>query len=212
VLSDQSEDLDQDILVSCPYEGIYDGKCKARLDAFYHFCRFKKATELRNKYETLKKTPFSSFILITGPAGVGKTSLATTLKLPVEKDGGYFLRGNFDFLQRPEPYTAFVAAFTEFTNLVIARGKEAIKKTKLAIQSALREEMDVLVGMIPSLERIMERKHVEECKRSAAEAFKRLIFVSDCLYDHFACLINRFCCCWMICTMPILAHLIFLRV
>ena len=176
LLSDQSDDdPDEDILVPSPYDSIDTGgkAWKTRLDAFYRFCRFKEGTALRNKYEQLKTTPKASFILITGPAGVGKTSLAKTLKASVEEEGGYFLRGKFDFLQRPEPYTAFVAAFTEFTNLVIARGEEVTKKTREAIQSAVGEEAGVLIGMIPSLERILGDGH----EGKASDSLQRFIFV-----------------------------------
>jgi predicted ATPase len=68
----------------------------------------------------------STFLLITGPSGTGKTRLARTLRGQVHDRGGYFLTGKFEQSCRPEPYTAFVEALTEFTCLVNKRGDAAV--------------------------------------------------------------------------------------
>jgi predicted ATPase len=49
-------------------------------------------------------------LLVTGPSGVGKTGLALTLRQQVTRDGGFFLRGQFD------PPTVVVMNNTATTN------------------------------------------------------------------------------------------------
>jgi predicted ATPase len=117
------------------------------------------------------------FLLISGSCGTGKTRLAKTLKEPVEKQGGYFLTGKFDQLCRPEPYTAFCMAFTEFTALVVERGDRAIATVSKAIHEAIGNEVSVLTSMIPSLERIVGKSNSSASKAKADDAIQRFVFV-----------------------------------
>jgi AAA ATPase domain len=119
-------------------------------------------------------------LLLTGPLGSGKTRLAKTLQKPVcEGLGGYFLTGKFDRLQRPAPYTAFVSAFAEFTNMVLSRGETEIARMRKAIRQEVGDEFGVLTRIIPSLKQICG-----ECPCSyvnneakADDALQRFVFV-----------------------------------
>lgn len=93
--------------------------------------------------------------LISGSAGVGKTSLAMSIRQQILDDGGFFLTGKFDQMQSPQLYGAFASAFTELVDNVVARGNEAVRSMKKAIQSAVHSELRVLTDMIPSLQRIL---------------------------------------------------------
>jgi predicted ATPase len=134
---------------------------------------------LLNRYfqVTQKKHDTAMFLLISGSCGTGKTRLAETLKEPVEKQGGYFLTGKFDQLCRPEPYTAFCMAFTEFADLVVERGGHAIATVSKAIHEAIGNEVSVLTSMIPSLERIVGRSNSSASKAKAGDAIQRFVFV-----------------------------------
>jgi predicted ATPase len=128
--------------------------------------------------KTHKKRDAAVFLLISGDVGTGKTRLAKALKEPVEKQGGYFLTGKFDQLCRPEPYTAFCMAFTEFTALVVERGDQAIATVSDAIHAAVGNEVSVLTSMIPSLERIVGRATNDSASKAKADnAIQRFVFV-----------------------------------
>lgn len=127
--------------------------------------------------KTQKKHDTAMFLLISGAVGTGKTRLANTLKEPVETLQGYFLTGKFDQLCRPEPYTAFCMAFTEFTALVVERGDQAIATVRNAIHAAVGNEVSVLTSMIPSLERIVGRTNDSGSKAKADNAIQRFVFV-----------------------------------
>jgi len=55
-----------------------------------------------------------------------------------------------------EPYAAYVAAFTEFTNEVVARGQDL--EIKEAIYMAVKAETTMLTNMIPALKKIVGRQ------------------------------------------------------
>ena len=77
--------------------------------------------ELLNAYENIKipkqgEDNWNSItrlaIKLEGSSGVGKTSLALSLRPVVEADGGYFIHGKFD--RRPEPHAVLISAFSDF--------------------------------------------------------------------------------------------------
>ena len=150
---------------------------------FHSSFYFKRPTEeaaLRGAYDEIKSTAESSFLLLTGPEGAGKTFLANrVLKDLVKQQGGYFIRGKFDFLRRPVPYAAFVAAINDFTNMVIARGGEATDQIRVAIMQNIdnEEETGVLIRMIPSLERILGRIDKSSGAKEATGTQQRFVFV-----------------------------------
>jgi predicted ATPase len=110
--------------------------------------------------------------LISGAAGVGKTSLAMSIRNLVIEDGGFFLTGKFDQMHSSELYSAFVSAFTELVDNVIQRGKEAVRSMRKAIQSAVHTEQRILTDMIPALEKILgppKKGVVKEFRQSSDE-------------------------------------------
>lgn len=130
-------------------------------------------------YEKMLSEPeISTLLLVTGPTGTGKTRLVKhALQKRVQDQGGYFLRGKFDQLCRPEPYRGLVSAFTEFTSQVVERGPEAVDAVRFAIRKAVGDECCVLVSMIPALARIFGIDQ-SQCKNSskADDAIQRFVF------------------------------------
>jgi predicted ATPase len=115
------------------------------------YCRTSQEAILRRNFET--RCCASSFLLISGPSGTGKTRLAGTLAPLVGP--GYFLRGQFDPRALPAPYAAFVTALTDFSDKVMARGPAEVKAVREAIETAVGREKGVLTSLIPSLARIL---------------------------------------------------------
>lgn len=117
-------------------------------------------------------------IVISGADGVGKSSLARTLKKQVTEEDGYFLRGKFDRLSaRGEPFTAFIAAFTEFASQVTSRGSETRNAMKHDIQTAVPEDTCILIDMIPSLALILGSEEGKETTVVDSPARMRFTFV-----------------------------------
>ena len=96
-----------------------------------------------------------NLILVSGPAGTGKSRLVKqALAQLVEQDGGYFLEGRYDSLQRPVPYYGLVTALSSFISVVKERGQCMEMKQRILGSCEVSKVCDnqaVLAGMIPAL-------------------------------------------------------------
>jgi predicted ATPase len=106
----------------------------------------------------------SQLFLISGVTGIGKTALARSLRHQVEDvDGGYFVCGKFDQLQRPDPHSALVEAFTQLLSRIKERGevsdlRDALAKQGIDYDHGGRD----LIEMIPFMESILSPKNPKE--------------------------------------------------
>jgi predicted ATPase len=111
----------------------------------------------------------SQLVLISGVTGIGKTALARSLRRQVEDDdGGYFVCGKFDQLQRPEPLSALVEAFTQLLSRIKDRGlkvsdlRDALSKEGIDYEHGGHD----LIEMVPALEEVIGLTHREESVRT----------------------------------------------
>jgi predicted ATPase len=116
-------------------------------------------------------------ILISGPTGIGKTGLARSIQNQVEiVDGGYFVFGKFDQLQRPEPHCAFVEAFTQLISRVRERGDDQVLRDALSKQGIdFDREGSDLIEMIPSLKPILLPNREESVREKAGIEIESLV-------------------------------------
>lgn len=127
------------------------------------FGRDDEIAHIYEAYENVKTSKTNSqLVLISGATGVGKTGLARSIQYQVEVIGngqGYFVVGKYDQLQRPEPHTALVEAFTQLTSKIVECGDAPKLCDNLA-----RHGIDYIHGgkdlmeMIPSLKSILPPK------------------------------------------------------
>lgn len=132
---------------------------------------------LLESYRRLKERTKPEFVLISGPSGSGKTHLAKTLQHTVQEDGGMFLLGKFDQLQRPEPYRAFVTAFTEFATIIDHEGQEKLSTLQRSILEAVGAGAGALTDMIPALERVIGPQDRTSALKNGAEAMTHFVLV-----------------------------------
>src|SRR5262245_33532835 len=52
----------------------------------------------------------AELVVLSGPAGIGKTTLVRQMRMPIGQQHGYFIGGKFDQLQRDVPFSAIVMA------------------------------------------------------------------------------------------------------
>jgi len=96
----------------------------------------------------------ASLVLVTGPAGIGKSTLVRELRAPTLRMGGTFAEGKFDQLAG-HPYSAFLQSIGETCHGLLTQSAEALDGLAVEIQSALGEVGALLTQVVPSLERIV---------------------------------------------------------
>lgn len=97
----------------------------------------------------------ASFIYISGPSGTGKSNLACSLEC-LPNQNYCFLSGKFDVRPQLQPYAAIVAAFQNFSHVVMEQG--TTDRIKKAIASAVTPEgAALLLSLMPSLEPLLSQ-------------------------------------------------------
>ena len=100
-------------------------------------------------------------VLITGPAGSGKSYLSHQFGDYVKASGGVFLSAKFDQLKQARPLGALAAALNEYCDRTCTVGAGGDKSFASELRSKLRnDDMFYLTKMIPSLVHILGNENV----------------------------------------------------
>ena len=114
---------------------------------------------LLQAFERVANPPFakgkSELILIAGYSGVGKTALVHEVHKPMTEKCGCFASGKFDQLGRNIPYSALTQAFNAFCNYRLTDRPEQLKQWREKILSAVGNNGQVLIEVIPKLELVI---------------------------------------------------------
>lgn len=116
--------------------------------------REKEINLLMDLFSDAAKGSFSS-LLVSGYSGVGKSSLINEVHKPIVEKNGYFLEGKFDQFQRNIPYSAISKAFSRLIKQLLSESAEDLEKWKNEILDTLGNNAQVLVEIIPDLERVI---------------------------------------------------------
>ena len=122
----------------------------------------------------------SQLVLISGVTGIGKTGLARSLRRHVEDvDGGCFVCGKFDQLQRPEPHSAFVEAFTQL--LFRVRGTDdTVLRDAFAKHGIDYEHGGCdLIEMIPALKEIISPNREASIRTAESSSNTQSSWIAD---------------------------------
>jgi predicted ATPase/HPt (histidine-containing phosphotransfer) domain-containing protein len=93
----------------------------------------------------------TELLLITGPAGVGKSALVNEVHRELVR-GGHFVSGKFDQYDRSKPYSALAVACGEIVRVHLAASPLALEAWKQRVTSALGEHARVVTDVVPELE------------------------------------------------------------
>jgi predicted ATPase/signal transduction histidine kinase/DNA-binding NarL/FixJ family response regulator len=97
----------------------------------------------------------TEMMLVAGYSGVGKTALVHEVHKPMTEKNGYFASGKFDQLGRNVPYSALTQAFNAFCSYWLTESVEQLKQWREKILSAVGNNGQVLIDMIPQLELVI---------------------------------------------------------
>ncbi|MEG5162962.1 AAA family ATPase [Microcoleus sp. AT3-A2] len=97
----------------------------------------------------------AEMMLVAGLSGIGKTAVVNEVHKPIARQRGYFIKGKYDQFQRNIPFSAFVQAFRELMGQLLSESEAQLKTWKTLILTALGESGQVLIEVIPELQRIL---------------------------------------------------------
>jgi len=100
-------------------------------------------------------TGSAEMMLVAGFSGIGKTSVVNEVHKPIARQRGYFIKGKYDQFGRNIPFSAFVQAFRELMGQLLSETEAQLQTWKTRILTALGESGQVLIEVIPELERII---------------------------------------------------------
>ncbi|MEG4472032.1 AAA family ATPase, partial [Microcoleus sp. AT9_B5] len=119
----------------------------------------------------------TEMMLVAGFSGTGKTAVVNEVHKPIVRQRGYFIKGKFDQFQRNIPFSAFVQAFRDLMGQLLTESDLQLEQWRNQILAAVGENGQVIIDVIPELERIIGKQpSVPELSGSAAQNRFNLLF------------------------------------
>jgi predicted ATPase/signal transduction histidine kinase len=116
-------------------------------------------------------------VMVSGQAGIGKTSLVQEIYQPITRQRGYFVAGKFDQLQQNVPFSALVTALQDLVQQLLTESEEAIARWRRAIRDAVHPNGQLIVDVVPALELIIGKQpRVPELEAFEAQNRFNLVF------------------------------------
>ncbi|KUY89562.1 histidine kinase [Burkholderia sp. RF7-non_BP1] len=116
------------------------------------------------------------FALVSGYAGVGKSSLVRALQAAVGPSQGTFAVGKCDQHNRDTPYAAIVLALKSMVKSLFTQREDALRRWRDAIVDALGPNGKLITDFVPDLELLLgEQPGVPELPLQQAQARFRLV-------------------------------------
>ena len=94
-------------------------------------------------------------VIVSGEAGVGKTTLVNQLILPITEHKGLFLYAKADQARHLEVYPLLIDLLDEFCRLILSEPAPSFKKWRERIQLAVAPHGQLLIDLCPQLESII---------------------------------------------------------
>ena len=119
-----------------------------------------RETEVKNLLATFDRVcnGTSEMILVAGFSGVGKTAVVNEVHKPITRRQGYFIKGKFDQFNRNIPFSAFVQALQDLINQLWSESDQRLQQWRTNILAALGDSGQVLIDVIPELEKIIGKQ------------------------------------------------------
>lgn len=118
---------------------------------------FQRVSTHSEKLEQIAQSKVE-FLLISGYPGTGKTKLMQEVYKPITRQGGYFITGKFEQLQRHVPYSALIQAFQELVCQLLGDSEKQIAIWREKLLSALGNNGKIIIDVIPEIELIIGKQ------------------------------------------------------
>ena len=119
----------------------------------------------------------TELILVAGFSGIGKTAVVNEVHKPIVRQKGYFIKGKFDQFNRNIPFSALVQTLRDLMRQLLSESETQLEQWKDKILDAVGENGQVIIDVIPELEKIIgQQPTVTELSGSAAQNRFNLLF------------------------------------
>ncbi|MEH2207550.1 MAG: AAA family ATPase [Nostoc sp.] len=138
-----------------------------------------RETEVETLLQAFERvsTGATEMMLVAGFSGIGKTVVVNEVQKPIVKKRGYFIKGKYDQFQRNIPFSAFVQAFRDLMGQLLTESHAQIQQFKTNILAAVGDNGQVIIEVIPELERIIgQQPPATELSGTAAQNRFNLLF------------------------------------
>ncbi|HEU4586697.1 MAG TPA: serine/threonine-protein kinase PknK, partial [Gemmatimonadaceae bacterium] len=138
---------------------------------------------LRATFERVATRGIAELVLVSGYAGIGKSTLVNELHRSLVPRHGLFVAGKFDQYKRDIPYATLVHAFRGLVRQLLSKSDEDLVVWRSTLRSALGKNGQLMVNLIPELELLIgEQEPVPAVEPQAAQArfygvFRKLLGV-----------------------------------
>lgn len=115
-----------------------------------------RAAEIQRIHELYGQASegLTQLLMVSGYSGIGKTSLVQEVHKPITARGGYYLAGKFDQLLA-RPYAALAEAFSALLCQLLTESEARLASWRRRLRVALRGDAQIIVELLPELERII---------------------------------------------------------
>jgi len=120
--------------------------------------REREVNALVDAYRRVAAQGTTEVVLISVYSGIGKSTLVNALQPPVAESGGIFISGKFDQHKSDIPYAGIAQAFRALVRQILAGGEEQVEEWRQRLLEALRNNAQVLMGILPELETVIGRQ------------------------------------------------------
>ncbi len=138
-----------------------------------------RETEVETLLQAFERVSMGAteMMLVAGFSGIGKTAVVNEVHKPIVRQRGYFVKGKYDQFNRNIPFSAFVQAFQDLIRQLLTESDAQIQQWKSKILEAVGENGQVIVEVIPELERIIgQQPAATELSGTAAQNRFNLLF------------------------------------
>src|SRR5262249_45693749 len=97
----------------------------------------------------------TEILLISGYAGIGKSSIVNELHKALVPPRGLFAAGKFDQYKRDVPYVTLAQAFQSLVRQLLSKDAEEISEWRTLLLAALGANGQLLIDLIPELELVI---------------------------------------------------------